>query len=430
MNSEFTDYVSSEIPTIENENIEYVNDQSNEIPSAKSVNFSYHFLPRKRGFKLAALTVNKLSTHIDELKILLGENPIDVLAINETKLDDSISDNEVYVPGYEIVRRDRTCGGGGGVCFYIRSSTNFLYRSDLNIPNLENLCIEIDKPRSKPFLIITWYRPPESPVEILNRFESLTGKLDAMNVEYYLLGDFNCDQISPISNNDTCLLNNITEINGLTQLIQEATRITEKTSTLLNVIYTNCPNKIVCSGVSHIGISDHSLVFAYRKVSADPSKRGNSTIFYRKLGKFNSADFPSDIAQHDWDSIDQLNNPNDMWAKWKEMFLECIHRHAPLKSKRVRLSKSPWINSNLKKLMHKRDILILKAVHSKNPSDWREFRKHRNFVNSQVRIAKQSYYNNTFKENKGNVRNTWRVINELTSKKVKNSSIKRNQAQR
>ena len=203
MNAEFTDYVSSEIPTIENENTEYVNDQSNEIPSAKSVNFSYHFLPRKRGFKLAALNVNKLSTHIDELKILLGENPIDVLAINETKLDDSISDNEFYIPGYEIVRRDRTSGGGGGVCFYIRSGINFLYRSDLNIPNLENLCIEVNKPRSKPFLIITWYRPPESPVEIFNRFESLTGKLDAMNVEYYLLGDFNCDQISPISNNDT-----------------------------------------------------------------------------------------------------------------------------------------------------------------------------------------------------------------------------------
>ena len=136
--------------------VEYINDQSNEIPSAKSVNFSYHFLPRKRGFKLAALNVNKLSTHIEELKILLGENPIDVLAINETKLDDSISDNEVYIPGYEIVRRDRTSGGGGGVFYYIRSSINFLYRADLNIPNLENLCIEVNKPRSKPFLIITW----------------------------------------------------------------------------------------------------------------------------------------------------------------------------------------------------------------------------------------------------------------------------------
>ena len=200
--------------------------------------------------------------------------------MRQSLTDDSISDDEVYIPGYEIVRRDRTSGGGGGVCFYIRSSINFLYRSDLvNIPNLENLCIEVNKPGSKPFLIATWYRPPESPVEIFNRFKSLTGELDAMNVEYYLLGDFNCDQISPISNNDTRLLNNITEIYGLTQLIQEATRITENTS-LLDVIYTNYPNKIVCSGVSHIGVSDHSLVFAYRKVSADPPKRGHSTISY------------------------------------------------------------------------------------------------------------------------------------------------------
>ena len=41
-----------------------------------------------------------------------------------------------------------------------------------------------------------------------------------------------------------------------------------------------------------------------------------------------------------------------------------------------------------------------------------------------MRITKQSYYNNAFQENKGNLRNTWRVINELTSRKVKNSSIK------
>ena len=102
-------------------------------------------------------------------------------------------------------------------------------------------------------------------------------------------------------------------------------------------------------------------MFAYRKVSADPPKRGHSTILYRKLGKFNSADFRSDTAQYDWSSIDQLSNPNDMLVKWKEIFLDCIDRHAPLKSKRVRLSKSPWINSNLKKLMHQKRYSQIKS---------------------------------------------------------------------
>ena len=67
--------MSREIPNIENDNVQSVNNQSKEIPSTKNVNFSYRFFPHERGFEFAVLNVNKLSTHIDELKILLAENP-------------------------------------------------------------------------------------------------------------------------------------------------------------------------------------------------------------------------------------------------------------------------------------------------------------------------------------------------------------------
>ena len=44
---------------------------------------SHEFLPSKRGFKLASLIINSLSAHIDELRILLSDRPIDILAINK-----------------------------------------------------------------------------------------------------------------------------------------------------------------------------------------------------------------------------------------------------------------------------------------------------------------------------------------------------------
>ena len=59
-------------------------------------------LPTMRGLKLACLNINKLTTHIDELRIFLANNDLDVLAINETKLDENIKDDEVRIPGYEI----------------------------------------------------------------------------------------------------------------------------------------------------------------------------------------------------------------------------------------------------------------------------------------------------------------------------------------
>jgi exonuclease III len=45
------------------------------------------------GFKLASLNVTSLIKHIEELRIsLLANNMIDVLAINETRLDSTVSD--------------------------------------------------------------------------------------------------------------------------------------------------------------------------------------------------------------------------------------------------------------------------------------------------------------------------------------------------
>ena len=73
-------------------------------------------IPDKRGFKMACLNITSLPRHIDELRIILHSKCLDLLAINETRLHDSIADNEISV---DIVRRDRPLNGrnGGGVCF-------------------------------------------------------------------------------------------------------------------------------------------------------------------------------------------------------------------------------------------------------------------------------------------------------------------------
>ena len=41
---------------------------------------------------------------------------IDILSVNETRLDDTISSGEVTVPGYALERNDRNRDGGGGGC--------------------------------------------------------------------------------------------------------------------------------------------------------------------------------------------------------------------------------------------------------------------------------------------------------------------------
>lgn len=65
----------------------------------------------------------------------------------------------------------------------------------------------------------------------------------------------------------------------------------------------------------------------------------------------------------------------------------------------------------------------LKVIGSKNPQDWGELVL-RNKVNSAIRIVKDSFYKQSFTENKNDSRRTWQSINELSPRKSNTPSIK------
>ena len=52
-----------------------------------------------KGFKIASLNINRLLTHIDELRLILSKSDIDVFAINETKIDNY---SKISIPGYTV----------------------------------------------------------------------------------------------------------------------------------------------------------------------------------------------------------------------------------------------------------------------------------------------------------------------------------------
>ena len=55
-----------------------------------------------KGFKIAALgplNITSLTKHIDELKVVMLDQPFDILAINETRLDSSVTSAEIALVG-------------------------------------------------------------------------------------------------------------------------------------------------------------------------------------------------------------------------------------------------------------------------------------------------------------------------------------------
>ena len=113
-------------------------------------------LGRRKGMVIASLNVDSYQLHLDEIKCLLNEKGIHILAVNKTKLDNEITDNLLSIEGYSLHRKDRN-RSGGGVAVYVRNSFKHNRRTDIPDKSLELVCIEIEPIRARPFLIFAWY---------------------------------------------------------------------------------------------------------------------------------------------------------------------------------------------------------------------------------------------------------------------------------
>ena len=222
----------------------------------------------KKGLLMVPLNVNGLRSHLDEIKFLVKSMGIDILALNETKLDHSIEKQLTEITGYKQLRLDRS-RSGGEIPIYVRDTLKFQIRNDIPDESIELLCIEIQPLKCTPFLFVAWYRPPNDPVctfhKFDHKFERVLSFLDKENKEIILMGDINCDLSQEFGNissdSNTRHLLNLYQLFSLKQIIKEPTRVTLTTLILIDHFATTCTDNIVDSGVHKVALSDHYMVF-------------------------------------------------------------------------------------------------------------------------------------------------------------------------
>ena len=55
---------------------------------------------------MVSLNIVTLPGKIDELRLFMQNRPIDIMALNETRLGPSIPDVDMEIDGYDLVRND------------------------------------------------------------------------------------------------------------------------------------------------------------------------------------------------------------------------------------------------------------------------------------------------------------------------------------
>ena len=158
--------------------------------------------------------------------------------MSETWLSKSVSDNEVRVDGYRTYRKDRG-GNGGGVLVYVSETLKSCRRVDLEKDDVEAVWIEL-RFQMKEVLCCNIYRPPGANHELMESIYSMTELVVQEGKEVVIAGDFNCNLLHPKSVVQD-LLATAVECN-LKQLVTEPTRVTDRTETMIDLLFSSHPH--------------------------------------------------------------------------------------------------------------------------------------------------------------------------------------------
>ena len=305
--------------------------------------------PNVRGLKISHINTRSILPKIDSIRLLMKDKPFDIFSTSETWLNPSISDSEVAITGYSIVRMDRQGKIVGGTAVYVREGIPFKTHFDLMNNNLENCMIEIARPKTKKMFICCIYRAPNNPPDnYLTELNNVIAKLPN-NSEFILLGDFNVDLSNNSRSSPKQLLNNFSRKLHLDQLITKPTRITETSQTIIDLIFVNNSQRIIRSDVISCSLSDHSLVFCVFK--AGVPKAPPRTIEYRSYKHYNKQSFLQDLRDTNLTALLDERDTDATVNNLCQRFTDIADQHAPIKKMKAKGVNIPWMTAELSQAM-------------------------------------------------------------------------------
>ena len=395
-------------------------------PSQITLDLNQTIFPKciEKGLKVTSHNVNRIlannGTKLDQIRLVLETDkpPVDIYGICETFLTNKVEDNSVNIKGYQTIRKDREYSNGGGLLIYVRDGLNFKRREDLESKDttIESIWIEIVT-SNKNFILSMLYRPPGSNVnDWLNDTEEKLNHAFSEDKNLVLMGDFNIDILK-----DSTLKQKWTdvfEMFDLEQIIQQPTRVTQSTQTLIDHIYVSRDTKLLHQCVVEFNLSDHKPVYACFDTKIPKSKLPDHhlSIKYRNLKKLDHEQLATELINAPWSCYDS-ESVNDALDNFTVIFNSVINKQAPLVTKRVKKATQPgWITDEILELINKRDTAKRKNNHNL-------YKQLRNIVTEKINEAKSNHYKTFVETNQNNPGKLSKMFSKLSGKEKQNNPI-------
>ena len=366
----------------------------------------------ERGLHFIHLNINSILSKIDELRLIAKNSKATIIGISESKIDETVLDGEICIEGYKLERSDRNRQGGGVVC-YISKEISYNVREKFS-SNIENIFLDILLPKTKPILIGILYRPPKQTGFLHKLTSAINNTNDFEEQEVYMLGDININLIF----NGKQVPNGIKKYrefcanHDLKQIITSPTRITEKSSTLLDHILTNSSDRVSQSGVIDLGLSDHQLIYCTRKtIKNKPNK--HKYIKIRSLKHYTKENFLKELRDIVFPDYSLYADINEAYADFITTITKIIDKIAPIREIRIKNNTAKWIDEEILEGIRNRDKLFTKFKNSKKSIDNLNYKKARNKLQNIIKTKKKNFILEELNSNIGKPKELWKSLKYL-----------------
>ena len=373
-------------------------------------------LSNSKGLKLVHLNVRSLPKKIDQLRLLLHGVCVDALTISQSWLKGALSTKLFDIDGYKLFRLDRgNCEAnkkkGGGLVTYVSEKhaplSSTMVNLNISTRHLEAQWVKIERPKCRDIVIGNMYRPPSGNLNLAIEYMDETLKsLNLQKMDVFLMGDLNVNFKNKKSA-DFKKINFLFKSNGLSQLIKQTTRNTDKTKSLLDVIATNSKYISEAGTLDHF-ISDHQPIYVIKKKKRD--SRPKVEFRGRSYRNYNGEDYKRNLLECDWGNFYKLEDPNEAWEYMLNQFTPLIDKMCPIRDYTIKNYEPDWVTSELLEQIKDRDYFFCKARETNDPDAWNIARHLRNVTNANIRSAKRDFILDELENNKHDYKKFWKNI--------------------
>ena len=101
--------------------------------------------PQREGLRIGHLNINSAVNKLTDIASVLHNsgNPFHIFGLSEARLSDIVSDNDINIPGYNIIRKDPSLPNATGLLIYINEAITFKRLSHLETNSIEVVWLEI-----------------------------------------------------------------------------------------------------------------------------------------------------------------------------------------------------------------------------------------------------------------------------------------------